>query len=85
MKIEFENSIRRLSFLCRLLVIKIAWINTWLFSYQSELRSNHSTGSCLSHLGNHILCGMETGNHISLIFIDLLESFDYYEIIRNIS
>ena len=27
MKIEFENSIRRLSFLCRLLDIKIAWTN----------------------------------------------------------
>ena len=26
MKIELENSIRRLSFLCRLLDIKIAWI-----------------------------------------------------------
>ena len=29
MKIEFENSIRRLSFLCRLTDIKIAWINPW--------------------------------------------------------
>ena len=27
MKIEFQNSIRRLSFLCRLPDIKIAWIN----------------------------------------------------------
>ena len=27
MKIEFENSIRRLSFLCRLPDIKIAWVN----------------------------------------------------------
>ena len=27
MKIEFENSIRRLSFLCRLTGIKIAWLN----------------------------------------------------------
>ena len=27
MKIEFKNSIRRLSFLCCLLGIKIAWIN----------------------------------------------------------
>ena len=27
MKIQFENSIRRLSFLCRLRDIKIAWIN----------------------------------------------------------
>ena len=27
MKIKFENSIRRLSFLCRLQDIKIAWIN----------------------------------------------------------
>ena len=27
LKIEFENSIRRLSFLCRLAGIKIAWIN----------------------------------------------------------
>ena len=30
MKIEFENSIRRLSFLCRLPYIKIAWINPWI-------------------------------------------------------
>ena len=29
MKIEFENSIRRLSFLCRLTDIKITWINSW--------------------------------------------------------
>ena len=28
MKIEFENSIRRWSFLCRLLDIKVAWINS---------------------------------------------------------
>ena len=27
MKIEFQNSIRRLSFLCRLTYIKIAWLN----------------------------------------------------------
>ena len=27
MKIEFENSVRRLSFLCHLPDIKIAWIN----------------------------------------------------------
>ena len=27
MKIEFENSIKRLSFLCRLKDIKIAWLN----------------------------------------------------------
>ena len=27
MKMDFENSIRKLSFLCRLLDIKIAWIN----------------------------------------------------------
>ena len=31
MKIEFENSIRRLSFLCRLPDIKIAWINPCVF------------------------------------------------------
>ena len=30
MKTEFENSIRRLSFLCHLPEIKIAWINPWL-------------------------------------------------------
>ena len=30
MKIEFENSIRRLSILCRLPDIKIAWINPCL-------------------------------------------------------
>ena len=29
MKTEFENKIRRLSFLCRLMDIKIAWINPW--------------------------------------------------------
>ena len=29
MKIEFENSIRRLSFLCHLTDIKITWINSW--------------------------------------------------------
>ena len=29
MKIEFQNSIIRLSFLCRVTDIKIAWINTW--------------------------------------------------------
>ena len=31
MKIEFEKSIRRLSFFCSLKDIKIAWINPWLF------------------------------------------------------
>ena len=30
MKIEFENSIRRLSILCPLPEIKIAWINPWI-------------------------------------------------------
>ena len=30
MKIEFEDSIRRLSILCRLPDIKIAWINPWV-------------------------------------------------------
>ena len=30
MKTEIENSIRRLSFLCHLPVIKTAWINPWL-------------------------------------------------------
>ena len=37
MKIEFEDSIPRLSFLCYLPDIKIAWINPWiiqkLFAY----------------------------------------------------
>ena len=33
MKIEFGNSIRRLSFLCCLLDIKIAWINSWVYSH----------------------------------------------------
>ena len=28
MKIEFENSIRKLSFLCDLLDFKVAWINS---------------------------------------------------------
>ena len=31
MKIEFENSVRRLNFMCRLPDIKIAWINPWLY------------------------------------------------------
>ena len=31
MKIEFENSIRRLCFLCRLPDVKIAWINLWCY------------------------------------------------------
>ena len=29
MKIEFQNSVKRLSCLCRLTDIKIAWINPW--------------------------------------------------------
>ena len=33
MKIEFENSIRKLNFLCRLPGIKIAWINPWEFIF----------------------------------------------------
>ena len=28
-KIDFQNSVKRLSFLCRVLGIKIAWINPW--------------------------------------------------------
>ena len=37
MKIEFENSIRRLSFLCRLTDIKTAWINPW-----TSLQTSHN-------------------------------------------
>ena len=33
MKIEFENSIRRLSILCRLPDIKITWINPCMYIY----------------------------------------------------
>ena len=29
MKIEFQNSIVRLSFLCHITDIKIAWVNPW--------------------------------------------------------
>ena len=35
MKIEFENAIRRLGVLCRLLDIKIAWKNPWVACLKS--------------------------------------------------
>ena len=37
MKIKFQNSIRRLSFLCCLPHIIIAWINSWLASFDIYL------------------------------------------------
>ena len=38
-KIEFENSIRRLSFLCHLTDIKIAWINPCIVAYRTQLEA----------------------------------------------
>ena len=35
MRIEFENAIRRLGVLCRLLDIKIAWKNPWVACLKS--------------------------------------------------
>ena len=48
MKTEFEKSIKRLSFLCSLKDIKIAWINPWLFvpavSFLSDLHISKQGG-----------------------------------------
>ena len=41
MKVEFENSIKRLSFLCRLPDIKIAWIYPWIWI--SQWSESHCT------------------------------------------
>ena len=41
MKVEFENSVKRLSFLCRLLDIKIAWIYPWIWI--SQWSESHCT------------------------------------------
>ena len=38
-KIEFENSIRRLSVLCHLTDIKIAWINPCIVTYRTQLEA----------------------------------------------
>ena len=40
MKIEFENSIGRLSFLCRLPDIKIAWINACIITITVTVKIN---------------------------------------------
>ena len=42
MKIEFQNSIRRMSFLCRLADIKIGWINPGIF-FRSFCRNTIDT------------------------------------------
>ena len=38
MKIEFQNSIARLSFLCHIKDIKIAWINPWQCNHDGKLQ-----------------------------------------------
>ena len=48
MKIEFENSIRRLRFLCRLPDTNIAWINPWMFPI-AEFKKNVASFRLLRH------------------------------------
>ena len=38
MKIEFQNSVARLSFLCHIKGIKIAWMNPWQCNHDGKLQ-----------------------------------------------
>ena len=37
-KIDFQNSIEKLSILCRITDIKIAWINPWLLFIEKQMQ-----------------------------------------------
>ena len=50
MKIEFENSIRRLSFLCCLADIKIAWINPCILKNIILLKKKLRLGPFVFHM-----------------------------------
>ena len=50
--------------------------NKILYKFQSGLRRNFSTGSCLSYLSNKIVSGFESGLHTGMILIDLQKAFD---------
>ena len=50
--------------------------NELLYSYQSGLRANHSTDTCLPQLSDMILNGAENGKHTGMILIDLQKAFD---------
>ena len=45
MKTEFENSIRRLIFLCLLMDIKIAWINPCIYAVGLHTDTHISAGN----------------------------------------
>ena len=64
LKIEFENSIRRLSFLCCLPDIKIAWINPW-----SELSDGLYTWVRPQEMQNLDMKTMDYFSRVSLAMI----------------
>ena len=50
--------------------------NEILYNYQSGLRENHSTDSCLTFLHDKILKGFDKGLMTGMILIDLQKAFD---------
>ena len=47
-----------------------------LYKFQSGFRKNFSTDSCLVHLSDFIINGMDKGLHTGMILIDLQKAFD---------
>ena len=45
------------------------------YHYQTRLRANHSTDTCLSQLTDMISNGAENGKHTGMILIDLQKAF----------
>ena len=50
--------------------------NGLLCKYQSGVRANFSTDSCLAQLKYFVLTGMDKGMHTGMISIDLQKAFD---------
>ena len=65
MKIEFQNSITRLSFSCRITDIKIAWINPWCLLGHFQGRSSRPEVFCKKGVLKNFA---KTGKHLCLFF-----------------
>ena len=50
-----------------------------LYKFQSDVRKNYSTNTCLGYLTDKILTGFEKGIFTRMILIDLKKSFDTIE------
>ena len=51
------------------------YLQRLLYIYQSGIRANHSTDTCLSQLADMILNGADNGKHAGMILIDLQKAF----------